>query len=82
MSDSPVKTFMHGTLRIAIWKQYNNGKAYYNATMVHRYNAEKDREKPAEWKSSASIGYRDMPAASTLWQRACNWIAHQMDKEQ
>jgi len=80
-NNKPVKTFMHGTLRVAIWKNYNQDKAYYNATLVHRYNAQTDTTKEADWQSSSSIAYRDMPAAAMLLQRACNWIAHKMEQE-
>ena len=81
-SNQPVKRLNHGTLQVSIWKNYNDGKAYYNVNLVHRYNAEKDREKPADWQSSSSIAYRDLPAASVLLVRASNWIAHKMDQDQ
>lgn len=82
MSDTnqPIKTFRHGSLQLSVWKNYNNGKAYYNGKIEHRYNANKDKDGQADWKSSEYISARDMPAASILWQRASNYIAFQQDK--
>lgn len=79
-NNAPVKTFAHGTLRLSIWKNHNEGKAYYNAKLEHRYNKQKDPNLPAEWTGSQSIAYRDMPAAMALWQRAWAWINHEQSK--
>lgn len=83
MSDNnkPIKTFRHQSLQLSVWKNYNDGKAYYNGVMEHRYNANKTGEGAADWKSSSYIASRDMPAAAILWQRASNYIAHMQDKE-
>lgn len=77
-TDRPVKVFRHGSLQVAVWKSYNNGKAYYNGRLEHRYNANKG-DGADDWKSSDYINYRDMPAAVILWNRAANYIAHQED---
>ena len=79
-NDKPVKVFRHGPVQISIWKSHNNGRAYYNAKMEHRYNANKG-EGEADWKSSEYINERDMPAAAILWQRASNYIAFVQEKK-
>ena len=78
-SQRPVKTFTHGALQLAIWKNHRDGKAYYSGTMNKRYNANKGTG-DADWRSTESIPYLDMPAAAMLWQRAANYIAFQKDK--
>lgn len=75
MSDKPVKTFRHRTLQLAVWKNVAGEHTIYKSVLSCSYKSN------GEYRSTSSIDYYDLPAASALFSRASNWIAYQIERE-
>ena len=74
--NGPVRTFRHGRIRAAIWRnQTGKGTPMYDVKITRSYR------EGSEWRDSHSFGYDDVLVAAKLLQDAHTFISALHEKE-
>jgi hypothetical protein len=70
LKPSPVYDVRAGSIRLAVWENFTDGKPWYNCTVSRRY---RDGE---EWKDANSFtGVADLAVVKQAVSLAIQWIA-------
>lgn len=70
MTNKPAATLRDGTLKVTIWKNYDEKqKAFYTCELVRSY-----QDKDDKWKDTSSLSGAELLRGANLLQNAYNTI--------